>query len=125
MEKEAKVEEFEQVIKYLAENIEGLIFAGLIGRDGLPISIIAKENMEKAEASAEIAEAYNSVLRTVKTLQIGKLEEFFFNTEKMGIFVVTVSENYFIAIGMTSPANIGRARLETKKIIPKIEEMIK
>jgi hypothetical protein len=125
MEKEAKVEEFEQVIKYLAENIEGLVFVGLIGRDGLPISIITKENMEKAEASAEIAEVYNSVSRTVKTLQMGNLEEFFFNTEKMGIFVVTVSENYFIVIGMISPANIGRARLETKKIIPKIEEMIK
>lgn len=119
------MEEFEQIIKYFAENIEGLIFAGLVGRDGLPISIIAKENLEKAESSAEIAEVYNSVQRTVKALQLGNLEELFFSTEKMGIFVVTVSENYFIALGMKNPANIDSARLETRRMIPKIKEMIK
>jgi predicted regulator of Ras-like GTPase activity (Roadblock/LC7/MglB family) len=124
-DKEADVEEFEQIIKYFAENIEGLIFAGLVGRDGLPISVIAKENLEKAESSAEIAEVYNSVQRTVKALQLGNLEELFFSTERVGIFVVTVSENYFIALGMKSPANIGRARLETRRMIPKIKEMIK
>jgi predicted regulator of Ras-like GTPase activity (Roadblock/LC7/MglB family) len=119
------MEEFEQVIKYFADNIEELIFAGLIGIDGLPISVIAKEGLEKAESSAEIAEVYNSVQRTVKTLQLGTLEELFFSTEKMGVFVVKVSENYFIALGMSNPANIGRARLEARKMIPKIEEMIK
>jgi predicted regulator of Ras-like GTPase activity (Roadblock/LC7/MglB family) len=119
------LEEFEQIVKYLAENIDGLIFAGIVGRDGLPISVIAKEDMEKAESSAEIAEVYNSAMRVVKTLKIGDLEELFFATEKMGIFAMAVSEEYFIAMAMINPVNIGHARLEAKKIIPRIEEMIK
>lgn len=119
------MEEFEQIVKYLTENIDGLIFAGIVGRDGLPISVVAKEDMEKAESSAEIAEVYNSTIRVVKTLKIGNLEELFFTTEKISIFVMVVSEEYFIAMAMINPVNIGHARLEAKKIIPKIEEMIK
>ncbi len=116
---------FEEVIKFLSENIEGAVFAGIIGKDGLPVAVEAKEIMDKAEGSAEIANIYNTIIRACNTLKVGTLQEFFVNTDQLGFFGIPVLEDYFLVLAMHTPANIGRARLEIRRMLPKIEEMMK
>jgi len=119
------MEEFEVPIKLLAENVPESFFVGLIGADGLPISVYAKENLEKAEASAELASVFTVIKKGINALEMGKVSEAFVLTDKFGIILSPVLEDYFLVIGMYMPANLGKARLEIRKILPKIEEMMR
>jgi predicted regulator of Ras-like GTPase activity (Roadblock/LC7/MglB family) len=119
------MEEYEVAVKYVSESLEGISFVGFIGRDGLPVTIAAKSEMDSAEASAELASIFNVVLRGTKALNIGIPTELFFTTASMGMIVYPVSEEYFLAVALSAPVNLGRARLEIKKILPKLEELIK
>ncbi len=116
--------EFEDVVKYLADNLESSVFIGIIGKDGLPVAVISKESFERSESSAEIAGIFNNVNRVSKVLNMGEFQDFFFNSEKFGCLVVCVNENYFLAIIMHSPINIGRSRLEAKRIMPRLKKLI-
>ncbi len=119
------MEEFEEVVKYVTEAIEGVSLAGVIGRDGLPVSLSAKSDMDKAEASAELASIFNVVVKSTKALNIGLPTELIFNTQSLSVLINPISEDYFLVIVMQMPANIGRARLEVRKFLPRLEEMIK
>lgn len=119
------MEEFEDVIKYVSENIEGISFVGVIGRDGLPVSFLVKGEMDSAEASAEFASIFTAVVRSLKALNAGVPTEMFISTESIGMAVYPVSDEYFLATAMIAPVNFGRARLEIKKVLPKIRELIR
>ncbi len=116
--------EFDEAVKYIADNIESSVFIGVIGRDGLPVAIVSKENFEKSESSAEIASLFNDVNRVAKVLEMGEFHDFFFNAEKFGCLVLKMNNDYFIAIIMHSPVNIGRARLEAKRMMPKLQRLV-
>ncbi len=116
--------EFEEAVKYIADNLESSVFIGIVGKDGLPVAIISKENFERSETSAEIASIFNNVNNVSKVLEMGEFQDLFFNSEKFGCLVIKVNEGYFLAIIMHTPINIGRARLEAKRIMPKLKEMI-
>jgi len=119
------MEEFEDVIKYVSENIEGISFTGVIGRDGLPVSFLVKGEMDSAEASAEFASIFNVVVRSLKALNAGMPTELFLTTESMGIAVYPINDEYFLAVAMIAPVNFGRVRIETRKVLPKIRELIR
>jgi len=117
-------EEFEEMIKSLSKVIEGTVFIGIIGKDGLPVSVKTNENFEKSESSAEIAGIFNTIQSTINSLNMGSLLDFFIDTDKFGTFVSKINEEYFLAIIMLAPVNIGRCKLETRRTIPKIRQMI-
>ncbi|MGC8721276.1 MAG: roadblock/LC7 domain-containing protein [Caldisericaceae bacterium] len=119
------MEEFEEAVKYVNENIEGVSFVGIVGRDGLPISVLDKGDMDSAEASAELASIFNGIVKSIKALEVGMLTELFLTTETLGIVVYPVNEEYFLAVAMHTPVNFGRVRLEVKKVLPAIKELIK
>jgi predicted regulator of Ras-like GTPase activity (Roadblock/LC7/MglB family) len=116
--------EFEEAVKYIADNIENAVFVGIIGKDGLPVAVISKENFERSESSAEIASIFNNVNRISKVLNMGEFKDFFFNSEEFGCLLLKINKDYFLSIIMRAPVNIGRARLETKRIIPKLQRLI-
>ncbi len=117
-------EGFEEIIKALSKNLEGTVFVGIVGRDGLPVSVISNENFERSESSAEMAGLFNTVQRIVKTLEMGEFVDLFFDTEKFGTLILRVNDSYFLVVIMRTPVNIGRARLEAKHASVQIRQMI-
>ncbi len=117
-------EEFEEMLKGLSKTIEGTVFIGIIGKDGLPVSVQTNENFEKSESSAEMAGIFNAIQSTINSLNMGNLLDFFVDTDKFGTFVSKINKAYFLAIIMHAPVNIGRCKLETRRIIPKLRQMI-
>lgn len=119
------MEEIDIELKALVESIGEAVFSGLIGVDGLPVFIFSKESFEKSEVSAEFAAIFNAIIRSVRSLDFGKMTDAFISTDKFVIILSPVVEEYFLALGLRMPSNLGRARLEMKRIVPKLEEMLK
>ena len=117
-------EEYEEILKSLSKTIEGTVFIGIIGKDGLPVSVRTNENFEKSESSAEMAGIYNTIQSTINSLNMGNLLDFFIDTDKFGAFVSKINEAYFLVIIMHAPVNIGRCKLETRRMTPKLRQMI-
>ncbi len=117
-------EGFEAIIKAISKSLEGIVFVGIVGKDGLPVSVISDENFERSESSAEIAGIFNTTQRVVKTLNMGNFVDLFFDTDKFGTLIIKINNEYFLAIIMHTPVNIGRARLEAKHAAIQIRTMI-
>jgi predicted regulator of Ras-like GTPase activity (Roadblock/LC7/MglB family) len=117
-------EEFEEIVKNLSKVIESTVFIGIIGRDGLPVSVKTNESFDRSESSAEIAGIFNAIQEAISNLNMGSLIDFFIDTDKFGAFVSKINEDYFLGIIMHSPVNIGRCKLETRRITPKLRQMI-
>lgn len=119
------MENIEKDLQNLIEMMNDSIFSGIVGSDGLPVFLFSKENLNKSETSAETASIFNVIKKEIINLDFGKLEEVFIITDKYAIVINPVCDDYFLILGLQMPTNIGRARLELKKIMPRIEEMMK
>ncbi len=117
-------EGFEEIIKTISKSLDGTVFVGIVGKDGLPVSVISEENFERSESSAEIASVFNTTQRVVKTLNMGDFVDLFFDTDRFGTLIIKINNEYFLAIIMHTPVNIGRARLEAKHAAIQIRTMI-
>lgn len=115
----------ENVIRSLSEEISEAILVGITGKDGLPVSIYAKESVETAEASAEISSIFSVIERSIKNMNLGGVKEFFVLTDSYGIFGVPMVYDCYLFIIARQPLNLGKVRIEFKKYLPRIEEMIK
>ncbi len=119
------MEDIDRELRTLIESVPESIFSGLLGSDGLPVFMYSKENLEKSEISAELAAIFNSTKRSIKSLEFGRFLEVFISTDKFVIILSPLGEEYFVALGMRAPANLGKARLELRRVIPRVEEMMK
>ncbi len=118
------VEEFEETVKYLSDALGNAIFTGIIGSDGLPVTVNMQKEMDKVKESAEIALIFNDVSKVSKVLNMGNFIDMFFSTDKFEAIISNINESYFIVMIMEKPANIGRARLEVKYAISKLRSKI-
>jgi len=122
---EVKMNGLEDTIKKLSEEISEAVLVGITGKDGLPVSIYAKENIETAEASAEISSIFSVIEHAVKNLGVGDPKEFFVLTDSYGIFGMPMIYDCYLFVITRQPINLGKVRIEFRKYLPKIEEMIK
>ncbi|MGB9793802.1 roadblock/LC7 domain-containing protein [Caldisericum exile] len=119
------MDNLENIIKSLGEEINESIFVGITGKDGLPVSMYAKESVESALASAEISSIFSIVERSLKNLSLGKAKEFFVLSEGYGVFGAPLIYDCYLFVIAREPINLGKIRIEFKKYLPKIEEMMK
>ena len=117
--------ELESVMRSLSEEISETVLIGITGKDGLSVATFSKEQLAAAEYSAEVSSIFSIIDRSVESLSLGNAKEFFVLTDSFGIFgVPIIYDCYFFVVGRL-PINLGKIRLEMKKYIPKIEEMMK
>lgn len=119
------MDNLESVIKALGEEISESIFVGITGKDGLPVAMYAKESIEAALTSAEVSSIFTTIEKSIRNLNLGKSKEFFVLTETYGIFGVPLIYDCYLFVIAREPINLGKVRIEFKKFLPKIEEMMK
>jgi len=119
------MEGLESLIRSLSDEITEAIVVGITGKDGLPVAIYSKENFETAVASAEIASIFTVIERSLKNLTLGKANEFFVLSDEYGVFGIPIIYDCYLFAIARQPINLGKVRIEFKKYIPKIEEMMK
>jgi predicted regulator of Ras-like GTPase activity (Roadblock/LC7/MglB family) len=55
---------------------------------------------------------------------LGKTTEVLISTDMATMIMMTVGNEYFVAIALALDGNLGRGRLELKKAIPKFEKAL-
>lgn len=115
---------FTEILSDAANQIEGAQVLALAGIDGLGVETVVIEGGEyDTEAvEVEIAGLVNNVSRTAQALSSGQVKEFYVETENQTFLISILDNNYFLAIILGAQANLGRARLEARRVSQKLRE---
>ncbi|MEO0255056.1 MAG: hypothetical protein ABIN20_06515 [candidate division WOR-3 bacterium] len=115
-----------QILEEIVLRVEGAIYASCVGSDGIALSQHIKEaQFDPAVADAEIANIIGVVSRAVDSIEGGELNEILFTTKKYTVLVRPVNnEVYFLLVLSGTIQNLGLARIEAKKTLSKIKEIL-
>lgn len=115
--------DFKAILTEMISSVDGAIGAGLIGLDGIVIDQVSvKSDFDITVVGAEYATIIKNARKASENFGLGKTSEVLISTESATMIMMTVVEQYFVAIALALDGNIGRGRLEVKKAIPKLEK---
>ena len=115
--------DFKGVLNELVSSVDGAFGAGLVGLDGLVIDQASnKGDFDINVAGAEYATIIKNARKASESFGAGKTNEILISTEKATMIMMMVGSDYFCALAIGLDGNLGRGRLELKKIIPKMEK---
>lgn len=114
--------DFKAVLNKLVASVDGAIGAGLVGLDGLVIDQASlRSDFDIAIAGAEYSTVIKNACKVSESFGAGKTNEILISTEKATLILMMVCTQYFCVLAIGSDGNLGRGRLELKKIIPTLE----
>src|SRR3954462_5211906 len=115
--------DFKAILTEMISSVDGAIGAGLVGLDGMAIDQVSvKSDFDITVAGAEYATIIKNARKASENFGLGKTSEVLIATESATMIMMTVADQYFVAIALALDGNIGRGRLELKKAIPKLEK---
>jgi uncharacterized protein len=114
--------DFKASLNEIVSSVDGAIGAGLVGTDGIVIDQVStKGAFDMSAVGAEYATIIKNAKKASENFGLGKTNEIMISTEKAMMIMMTVGSNYFITLALELDGNLGRGRLEIKKVIPKLE----
>jgi hypothetical protein len=117
--------DFKAILNEIVASVDGSIGAGLIGLDGIVIDQVSvKADFDITVAGAEYATIIKNAKKASESFGLGKTTEVLISTDMATMIMMTVGNEYFVAIALALDGNLGRGRLELKKSIPKFEKAL-
>jgi len=117
--------DFKAALKDMVGNVDGSIGAGLVGLDGLVIDQVSvKADFDITVAGAEYATIIKNAIKASQNFGLGNTSEVLISTEKATMIMMMVGTQYFATVALGLDGNLGRGRLELKKVIPKFEQAL-
>ncbi|MBI4652340.1 hypothetical protein HY745_13910 [Candidatus Desantisbacteria bacterium] len=115
--------DFNEKLKTVLENVDGSIAIVFSGLDGIGVAnATLAEKFDTAVLDVELATMVSSFVKVAGNLQLEKVDELVFKAGNIIFFIKMVGNEYFIGIALNSDANLGRARLEVRKVMPSFEK---
>ncbi|MBN2720133.1 MAG: roadblock/LC7 domain-containing protein [Proteobacteria bacterium] len=113
---------FEEVLRDIVEEADGVQGAVIMGMDGIPIGEkIIDPDCSIQTVGIEYASAIKNIQKASESLSAGRVQEVVIDTQK-GIFLLRlVTDDYFIAVALSSRANYGKIRYHLRIAAPKLE----
>jgi predicted regulator of Ras-like GTPase activity (Roadblock/LC7/MglB family) len=103
---------FRQVLRALADRVEGTLAVSLIGLDGIAIETVSYDSVPLEAMGAEFGGFIKSVRVTNTELDTGEVLQFSLVTEKYIAFLSAVTSEYYVLLVLRPDGNYGRARFE-------------
>jgi len=117
--------DFKNVLTALLERVEGTQAAFFCGTDGIGVdNITINPDVEATVTEVEVATALKVVNDVARNLALGAVKSLLFETEKVNILLEKVREDYFLCLLMKPTGNVGRGRIELKKLSAKLGKEI-
>ena len=117
--------DFKAALNDMVQNTDGSIGAGLVGLDGIVIDQVStRTDFDITVAGAEYATIIKNALKASQNFGLGKTGEIMISTDTTSMVMVLIGNQYFLALALALDGNLGRARLELKKLIPKFEQAL-
>jgi predicted regulator of Ras-like GTPase activity (Roadblock/LC7/MglB family) len=106
---------FREVLRGIAERVDGTLAVSLIGLDGIAIDTVNNDHVPLDVLGAEFGGFIKSIRVSNTELNTGEVLQFSLVTEKYITFLSAVTDEYFVLLVMSPDGNYGRARFELAK----------
>ena len=103
---------FKDVLRDIAERVEGTLAVSLIGLDGIAVETVSYDSVPLDAMGAEFGGFIKSVRLTNTELDTGEVLQFSLVTEKYIAFLSAVTSEYYVLLVLRPDGNYGRARFE-------------
>ena len=114
---------FSEILKETVERVDGAVSALIIGSDGMLVEEYASEKLINLEdLGAESSAMIKDIGTAAETLGLGEAKEFSIISEKCGIIMRKINNDYYLGLVITPEGNYGKGRFVLKSAIPKIEK---
>ncbi len=110
------------LLRGLTDVVEGSVGACLAGLDGVVLETVAvRPGLDAAALGAEAAGLLKGAVRTSRDFGLGQAREIVVTTEKAMLLIIPVGASYLAALALDLDGNLGRGRLELRRMAPLIE----
>ena len=117
--------DFKQTLRTLLERVEGAYAAFFCGTDGIGVdNVVLRPEVEATVTEVELATALKVINDVSQNLALGRVRELLFETEKITILIEKCKDDYFLCLLLKPAGNVGRGRIELKKLSAKLGKEI-
>lgn len=111
---------FAETLKKLVDNVDGGIAAVIMGLDGIPVETYVRQ-VDKVDVNTvamEFSFILGQVRKAAESLEVGNLEELSVKAQRLVLVCRMISQQYFVAIAISSEGNFGKARFLARMATP-------
>lgn len=104
--------------------IDGVIGTIVVDKDGLVIESAMKKNLDREAIAGVLHELVSAIKLIGDQFGSGDLKEAILEYKNARMFVNPITESYYLILIGDSNLNLGRIKLELRKVLPKLGEML-
>ena len=113
---------FTTVLRETVDKVDGAVSAMIIASDGIPVEEYVSERLvDLAGLGAEASAMIRDIGFAAENLGLGEAREFSIISDKCGIVMRKINNDYYLALVIKPEGNYGKGRYILKTAIPKIE----
>ena len=117
---------FNEILSEALSSVEGISAISLTGMDGIGVETLTAdtgdEGFDREAVEVELAGLMVTAAKTLKTLGGGAVKELIVEGESRSYFASRLEHDYMLVVVLASGGNLGRARLEGRKIAQKLRD---
>ncbi|WP_456424081.1 roadblock/LC7 domain-containing protein [Thermococcus sp.] len=104
--------------------IDGVIGTIVVDKDGLVIESATKKNIDREAIAGVLHELASAIKLIGDQFGAGNLKEAIIEYSNARMFVNPIGSDYYLIVIGDADLNLGRMKLELRKVLPKLEEML-
>jgi predicted regulator of Ras-like GTPase activity (Roadblock/LC7/MglB family) len=113
---------FSEVLKEAVEKVDGAVSSMIISTDGISVQEYTSEKLvDLTGLSAEASAMIKDITTAADNLGLGEAKEFSIISDKCGIIMRKINQEYYLALVIRPDGNYGKGRYVLKTSIPKLE----
>jgi predicted regulator of Ras-like GTPase activity (Roadblock/LC7/MglB family) len=112
---------FTEVLKETVDRVEGAVSSMIIAADGIPVQeYISEQLIDLTGLGAEASAMIRDIGNAAENLGLGNAREFSIVSDRCGIIMRKINDEYYLALVIKPDGNYGKGRFILKTAIPKI-----
>jgi predicted regulator of Ras-like GTPase activity (Roadblock/LC7/MglB family) len=113
---------FLDVLKDTVDRVDGAVSSMIIASDGIPVQeYVSEKIIDLTGLGAEASAMIRDIGFAAENLGLGEAREFSIISDKCGIIMRKINDDYYIALIIKPEGNYGKGRFVLKTAVPKIE----
>ena len=120
-----KMAGLKQMMKDIADEMDGVIAVGVVGMDGITVAVHNPTGADMDVVSAKFAMVMKLVERSVEDLEnLGNFEENLVQTANAWILTRFLDKQYYLAFIVSREGTLGNVRLVAKKYLEQVQRAL-
>ena len=114
---------FQEILRRIAERVEGARAVSLVGVDGMPIDTYGRfEGISVESVAAELGAFVKNAESPHSEGQSGTIQQLTITTDRVATILSRVTPEYYLLLLLSREGNFGRGRFELKRAALSLEK---